>query len=57
MMRYERALMRLCRLHMVPFISECPDCGRNDREDNNEIHGNLPSCLSAVRGRYGGTRF
>ena len=49
--------MRLCRLHMVPFISECPDCGRNDCEDNNEIHGNLPSCLSAVRGRYGGTRF
>ena len=39
--------MRFCRVRMVPFVGERRHGGRDDREDNNEIHGNLaplPRC-------------
>ena len=51
MVRQERAVMHFCRLRMVPFVGERPHPGGDDRNDNNEIHGNLPSCRGVVRGR------
>ena len=46
-------VMNFCRLRMVPFVGECPHGGRDDREDNNEIHGNLPTRPGLACGRRG----
>ena len=56
MVRDERVVMRFCRVRMVPFVGERRHGGCNDREDNNEIHGNLTPRRGVVRGRRGCTR-
>jgi len=56
MVRDERVVMRFCRVRMVPFVGERCHGGCNDREDNNEIHGNLTPRRGVVRGRRGCTR-
>ena len=56
MVRHERAVMRFCRVRVVPFVGERRHGGRDDREDNNKIHGNLPPRRGVVRGRRGCVR-